>query len=84
MSDFRDLKSLAFRRPLPVGLVKASRQDQSTSEEIRGTEEDEVCSPLNPLQSGFQPTTEPTGFQPVGGSVDRSTTVKLQPWRMLT
>jgi hypothetical protein len=26
-------------------------------------------SPLNPYKSGFQPTAEPTGFQPVGGSV---------------
>jgi hypothetical protein len=32
-------------------------------------EKAEAFYPVNPHESGFQPTAEPTGFQPVGGSV---------------
>ncbi len=68
MSDFWDLKSLAFRRPLQyvrLAMVEGESQAEGILQEaIEGTL---LLWPEEP--SGFQPTAEPTGFQPVGGSV---------------
>ena len=62
-----DLKTLAFRRPLPVrGQAVASGTDGEPSIARPGTwSKRKSGSSSVEKQSGFQPTIEPTGFQPV-------------------
>src|SRR3954465_9347828 len=61
-----DLKSLAFQAKTSVGLVPAGRPGPPwTSGPLRLASRAEVFGFLNPDQSGFQPTAEPTAFQAV-------------------
>jgi hypothetical protein len=68
-----DLKSLAFRRPLPVRRAQPIARlgpDASWCTAMPWIFESVVLL-LSQQRSGFQPTSEPTGSQPVGGSVVR-------------
>lgn len=57
--------------------MHAGRLSQPTSREAGDDLEGKVLRVPIPQQSGFQPTVEPTGFQPVCGSVEMFSFINL-------